>query len=131
MSFSWWCKDKDGKDLFAEFGANGQALGLAPNGEPDPSYTDGPEAPRPAYSLCDIRRAWCEFVGFADDSQKAAREAVATVQAMARTNLRSLRPHHCETCTCHELKPHGWNVAEIEKLLAVPLERVWSAGGGW
>ena len=121
MSFSWWCKDKDGKDLFAEFGVNPQGHGLGPNSAED---TDAP------YRLSDIRSHWSANA-YAGDLDIAAQDNVRDAQAMALENRQSLKPNHCRTCTCPEVKPRGWSAAAIDRFLAIPAERVWRAGGGY
>lgn len=126
MSFSWWCEDKDGRDLFEEFDVNRQALGLGPNG---PGTTEAP------HSVGDIRHAW-NSVPYKEKLEDAARDAVAIVQRLARENKESLIiPPHCPTCTCEGVGKYrateSWDIANIDKLLAVPLDRVWRAGGGY
>jgi hypothetical protein len=125
MSFSWWCHDKDGKDLFKEFGVNSQALGLGPN---TASATEAPNR------VSDIRSAWMH-IPYKDKLEDAAQEALATVQALALENKASLkREPHCPTCKCEcttgYRTPHFWDIDSIDRLLSVPIERVWRAGGG-
>src|SRR5690348_3926069 len=122
MSFSWWCKDKDGKDLFTEFGVNGQALGLGPNGG-EPGNIEFEFTP---ISVDQIRSAWCS-VPYKDKLADAAQDAVREVQRLAKFNLDALNPpKHCDTCTCvrDEIKPLWWSGSDIRRLLAIPLDRV-------
>jgi hypothetical protein len=126
MGFGWWCKDRDGKDLFEEFGVHHQALGLGPN---NASATDAPNR------VSDIRSAWIR-VPYKEDFEDAAQDAVAAAQAMALENKESLkREPHCETCKCPGTTgyraPEWWDIESIDRLLAVPVERVWRAGGGY
>jgi hypothetical protein len=123
MSFSWWCKDKKGKDLFDEFEINGQALGLSDD--------------HCEYSTEDLRHRWME-VGYKGKLEDAARDAVETVQTLVAANLRRYTepPHkdECPACTCEPPKPAelwGMDIEQAKRFLAIPLDRVWRAGGGY
>ena len=121
MSFSWWCHDKAGRDLFDLHEINGQALNLAPN---CPDDTDA------VYRLNDIRHAWAS-VQYKEQLQDAAQDAMRIVKRMLAEILQGLQPHHCETCTCVMIKPEGWNVEDIKRFLDIPIDQVWRCGGGW
>jgi len=123
MGFSWWCEDKDGKDLFEEFGVNSQAMGLTDDGC--------------AQSQSDIRSAWTG-VPYKEKLEEAARDAVAAVQSMVAENLRrytgGLHSDECPTCTCAPRQPKGVfgiDVEQAKRLLSIPLNRVHRAGGGY
>lgn len=125
MSFSWWCVDRSGNDLFKEYGVHYQALGLGPN---NPDATEAP------HRVSNIRAAFTDF-SYADKFEDAARDAIALVQQMARANRESLKSEpHCPSCRCAGVgtyrTPHYWSVESIDRLLAIPLERVWRCGGG-
>lgn len=121
MSFSWWCHDKNGNDLFDAAGINGQALGLAPN---TAGCTDA------QFRLNDIRAEWCRHQ-YKEKLADAARAALINCQAMVRANLEELEPHHCATCTCKQAPPVGWSVTDCERFLNIQVVNVWRAGGGW
>ena len=121
MSFSWWVKDKTGSDLLAKHGINSQMLWLGAN-----SY----ECTRSMYSVNELRSAWSSF-RYKEKCEDAARDAVMEIQKLARQNKFCLIPRHCKTCTCPTVKPDGWSVEEIDKLLSVDPSEVWRAGGGW
>jgi len=120
MSFSWWCKDKDGKNLFAEFGINPKAFGLGP------ARIEYSEA---RYYLEAIRETWVRF-SYADVNEDAARDAVKAVKALVQANIDGLTPQHCDTCKC-KLEPKGWILADAKAFMSLPVDRVWRAGGGW
>ena len=121
MSFSWWCKDKQGRELFKEFGVHSQGLGLGPNCD---WHTPA------EFSLSEIRNNFCR-VDYKDKVEDAARDAILVVQSMVKTNKAGLHPRHCDTCTCPKSEPEGWSEQEIAKMLAIPITRVWRCGGGW
>lgn len=121
MSFSWWCKDKNGKDLFKEFEINHQGFGLGPSG------LNNKGAP---HRLEDIRQAWAS-VPYTEKFEDAARDAMSVAQRMAQENLESLLSRHCETCSCGAAVPSGWSADDIRRFLSIPLDRVWRGGGGW
>lgn len=121
MSFSWWCKDQGGADLFKEYEINSQALCLDFDGSPA--------------SCADIRRAWIS-VPYKDKLPEAARDAVASCQELVRQNLAyAMGPAHpdCPACTCRrDIKSFfHFSPETLQRFLDIPLGRVWSAGGGW
>ncbi len=119
MSFSWWIEDKEGNDLLA--GCNSQMLGLG--------YDSQESTPSP-YSLQEIRIAWSQ-VPYKANCKEAAVDAFNIVRRMIGTNLNSInKMHDCPNCKC-EVKPLGWSVDEINRVLAVDPDKVWRAGGGW
>lgn len=121
MSFSWWVQDRNGNDLLGDI--NSQMFGLGPSGWPG-------DTPCPN-SVEDMRRRWADYP-YTDKFEGAARDAVASIQAMASQNLESLKPHHeCPACACPAVVPKGWSVEDIDRLLAIDLSTVWRAGGGW
>lgn len=122
MSFSWWCKDKDGKDLFKEFGINGQALGLGDARAPIP---------------VDTIRSRYEAIPYKEKLEDAARDALAEAQSLVLKNLESYEtPQHpeCPTCQCRKPLPSndfwGMDIEQAKRFVSIPLERVWRAGGG-
>jgi hypothetical protein len=122
MSFSWWCEDKAGKDLFDEFKIHGQALGL---GEED-------GAPR---LVAEIRACWIS-VPYKNDYQPAACDAVMAVKEMVRENLAYFcGPEHaeCPHCQCRRAPGGfiGFDIEQAKRFLEIPIERVWRAGGGY
>lgn len=110
MSFSWWCRDEHGRDLFEEFAVNNQALGL-------PNYDA-------------VRSGWVA-VRFRDELRNAAVAAVSFAQATVREALNARAEKHCETCDCPPTYPQHWNMAMTHRFLSIPLERVHRAGGGF
>lgn len=123
MSFSWWCKDKKRKDLFDEFGINGQALGLGDSGSS--KYLT-------PHCVTEIREMWCRHP-YKEKIEDSARAAMSAIQAMAINNLRFLEKEHpeCPCCTC-KLKPlDGFDIEQAKRFVSIPLDRVWRAGGGW
>lgn len=122
MSFSLEMRGKGGEDLLKKYGIQDQLLGIAHNsGEttcPDP------------YSLSDIRSVIAN-ASYADRLPDAARDAWRIVQGMVRDNLASLQPNHCDSCTCMEEIPRGWEKDVAERVLAVPLDEIYSIRGGW
>lgn len=121
MSFSWWCKDKDGKDLFDEFKINSQALALDFDGAP--------------YSCEEIRRRWAS-IPYKEKFEDAARDAMTEVRGLITANLAYVEgPEHpdCPSCTCkRQVKSFfTFDPDHLRRFLAIPYERVWRAGGGW
>ncbi len=122
MSFSWWCKDKDGKDLFEEFEINHQAMGLSDE-----------ECPR---SISEVRAAFAD-VPYKDKLQDAARDALNFTQAFVLENLDYYTgPAHpdCPSCKCERARPRvpfGFDIEQARRFISIPLTRVWRASGGY
>lgn len=122
MSFSWWCKDTDSKDLFAEYKINPQALGLSDD-----------QCPR---SISDVRSAFYN-VPYKDKLVDAARDALNFAQALVLENLNYYTgPEHpeCPCCKCEREappQPFGFDIEQARRFISIPLTRVWRAGGSW
>lgn len=121
MSFSWWCKDQSGNDLFKEFDINSQALCFA--------FENSPR------STEDIRSAFYA-VPYKDKIEDAARDSINFAQALVMENINAATGFahlECPCCTCarDDVKGFMWNLEEARRFCKIPLTRVWRAGGGW
>jgi hypothetical protein len=121
VSFSFEMRGKDGEDLLEKYGVNHQLFGLGPNSDRD---SDAP------YRLSHLR-GHIANAEYADRLPDAARDAFERVQWGAKTNLESLQPSHCDTCTCPPREPQGWDAEAIKRCLSVPLSEIFSLRGGY
>lgn len=121
MSFSWTVTDKDGNELLKKYGIHSQMLGLASN----------TSEKRPGcYSVLDLRHGF-SGVPFKDQLADAARAAWSVVAEMLKLNLAECERKHCDTCTCNPVYPESWDIEQIRRFLAVPLEEIHRASGGY
>lgn len=125
MSFSFSMEDKKGNDLLKKYGIHDQLLGVAPNG------SDAMGAP---YDLDQIR-AVIGTAKYGKDLPAAARDAWNEVRAMVAANRDHFAgPEHpeCPSCKCKRPQPQFWfDVDDMEKLLAVPVNEIHRLWGGW
>lgn len=92
-----------------------------------PSHPEDTEAP---YGLSDFRSV-VSSAEYADRLKDAAQDCFLTLQTMAQANLASLNQHHCHTCTCQPVKPKGWDVEAIKRLLEIDPKTITKINGGY
>lgn len=109
MSFSWWCKGRDGGDLFALHEIHPQALNL-PNSDM-------------------VRKLWTE-IPYKESSEMAARDAIMAIQSHLSRWVTDRIHTDCDTCRCVRSVTTD-EAAAVARLLHIEATDVWRAGGGW
>lgn len=92
-----------------------------------PSHPEDTEAP---YSLSDFR-SLVSGAEYADRLKDAAHDCFVQLQTMAKANLDSLQQHHCSTCTCPPVRPRGWDIEAIKRLLGIDPNTIAKINGGY
>lgn len=112
MSWSIKIIDKDGNDLLKKYGVPVDLLHVAPDENSDMPY-----------SLSFIR-AVIDSQLYKDRFSERARGALKDAQRMVRANVNSLTHRHCETCSCPNMEPNGWDISAALKFLVLPASEV-------
>lgn len=82
------------------------------------------------YRVSDFRDVVSQCV-YGDRLKEAARDCFIELQRMAKENLESLSPHHCDTCHCPPITPKGWSVDAIIDLLSINPDNITKINGGY
>lgn len=122
MSFS--CTIKQGKKDLTKLNGGVISCGLF---DLAPNTADATEAP---YRLSDLRQVVANC-GYGAKLKEAAQDAFRVLQSMVYDNLESLKPCHCDTCTCEEVAPEGWSKKACQDFLQIDPKAITYLDGGW